>query len=302
LISLSKDFYLISSLTFLMAIFGSCHYPLMDALIALYCDQTEIDYSSIRVYGSFAYIIATSLSGMICKYSFQISFFVSAFLFCLSGIFYFMIKKIDPKEEVHENKTKGDLKIVFKNKEFIFFIIVYMFLHGLTKTTDNFFSVYLESRGIGALGYGYIYSYFVLFEVITLVIFSRFIKNKINTYVLLFISSLCLLARIIPNYLYINIYAIIALSALRGIGYAIILHTSYAYVIKILGERLSTHGTMIMMLFYSLSVFLFNNIFGHIIENFSYKAFYLVCAILVLATSILIGIKIIIDKKKNVRI
>ena len=65
---------------------------------------------------------------------------------------------------------------------------------------------------------------------------------------------------------------------------------------------MSTHGTMIMMLFYSLFVFLFNNIFGHIIENFSYKAFYLVCAILVLATSILIGIKIIIDKKKNVRI
>ena len=305
LISLSKDFYLISSLTFLMAIFGSCHYPLMDALIALYCDQTEIDYSSIRVYGSFAYIIATSVSGMICKYSFQISFFVSAFLFCLAGIFYFMIKRIDPKQEevkMDDNRPKGDLKIVFKNKEFIFFIIVYMFLLGLTKTTDNFFSVYLESRGIGAQGYGYIYSYFVLFEVITLVIFSRFIKNKINTYVLLFISSLCLLARIIPNYLYINIYAIIALSALRGIGYAIILHTSYAYVIKILGERLSTHGTMIMMLFYSLFVFLFNNIFGHIIENFSYKAFYLVCAILVLATSILIGIKIIIDKKKNVRI
>ncbi len=305
MVSLSKDFYLISILTFLIAIFGACHYPLMDALIALYCDQSEIDYSSIRVYGSFAYIIATSASGMICKYSFQVSFFISAFLFCLSGFFYFMIKRIDPKEEKIESKDikrKDDLKIVFKNKEFIFFIIVYMFLHGLTKTTDNFFSVYLESRGIGAQGYGYIYSYFVLFEVISLIIFSRFIKNKINTYVLLFISSLCLLARLIPNYLYINIYVIIILSALRGIGYAIILHTSYAYVIKILGERLSTQGTMIMMLFYSLFVFLLSNIFGNIIEIYSYKTFYLVCTLLVFATSILIGTKIIIDKKKKVRI
>ena len=305
LISLSKDFYLISTLTFLMAIFGACHYPLMDALIALYCDQTEINYSSIRVYGSFAYIIATSVSGMICKYSFQISFFVSAFLFCLAGVFYLLIKRIEPKQEeaeLVEEKPKGDLKIVFKNKEFIFFIIVYMFLHGLTKTTDNFFAVYLESRGIGAQGYGYIYSYFVFFEVITLIVLNKLIKKTINTYVLLFISSLCLLARIIPNYLYMNIYAIIVLSALRGIGYAIILHTSYAYVIKILGERLSTRGTMIMMLFYSLFVFSFNNIFGLIIEKHSYKTFYFICAIMVLATTVLIGIKILIDKKKNVRI
>ena len=121
-------------------------------------------------------------------------------------------------------------------------------------------------------------------------------KKPINTYVLLLISSLCLLARIIPNYLYVNIYAIVALSALRGIGYAIILHTSYAYVIKILGERLSTRGTMIMMLFYSLFVFLSNNVFGIIIEKYSYKLFYLICAIMVFATTILIGIKIIFDK------
>ena len=175
-----------------------------------------------------------------------------------------------------------------------------MFLLGLTKATDNFFSVYLESRGIGAQGYGYIYSYFVFFEVITLIAFNKIFKKPVNTYVLLLISSLCLLARIIPNYLYVNIYAIIVLSALRGIGYAIILHTSYAYVIKILGERLSTRGTMIMMLFYSLFVFLSNNVFGIIIEKYSYKLFYLICAIMVLATTILIGIKIIFDLKKKV--
>ena len=37
-IGLSSDFYLISVLTLLMAIFGSCHYGLMDSLLAIYSD------------------------------------------------------------------------------------------------------------------------------------------------------------------------------------------------------------------------------------------------------------------------
>ena len=58
LIAFFKDFYVISAITLLIAIFGSCHYGLMDALAALYCNHAEINYSSIRMFGSVAIIYA----------------------------------------------------------------------------------------------------------------------------------------------------------------------------------------------------------------------------------------------------
>lgn len=301
LVSLSSNFYIISSLTLLMAIFGSCHYGLMDALTALYCEKTNINYSSIRVFGSAAYIVATALSGIICDVSFQGAFIISGILFILSGIFYYIITPIDVDDDKNEKNEEVKIIELFKNKELMYFAIIYMLLQGVTKSSDNFYSVYLESRGINSTQFGFVYSYFVFFEVISLIIFNKLLKRRDNTYILLLISTICLTIRTLANFLYLPVIIVILISCLRGIGFAIVLHVTYEYIIKIVGERKGTKAVMLVTLFYSIYLFIFSNVNGVIIDNYSYKSFYFINLCICLLTIILIIIKILLNKKRNIK-
>ena len=299
LIGLSSNFYLITVLTLLMAIFGSCHYGLMDSLVALYSDSTAQNYSSFRLYGSVAYIIATSTGGYICKLvSYEFAFGVSCALFIISGIFYIFLKNIKiEKEEVKEKSDFKDYKLILKNKRFIAFMIFYGLSMALIFTNNNFFPTYLETRGIGSDGYGLVYAYFVVVEVVVLLILTK-VKIKASPYLLLLIASLSLVLRIIPCYFEWPVWSIIAISGLRGVGYAIMLHVSFKYVISLLGADKATKGIMLATLLYSILLFLFNNGNGFIIEKFSYNTFFLVNLIASIFLVIYIGIIIILDRHK----
>ena len=147
LITLSSNFILISILTVLMAIFGSTHYGLFDSLLAIHSKHNNVNYSSIRIFGSMAYIIGTTIGGTIIdKASYIVCFGICGILFVLSGVFYALINKYNEDSEVDEKIL--DKKSVLKNKNLWFFIIVYSLIMGPLVCGDHFFSVYLESRGL----------------------------------------------------------------------------------------------------------------------------------------------------------
>lgn len=293
LIGLSSDFYLISVLTLFMAIFGSCHYGLMDSLVAIYSDSTKQNYSGIRLFGSGAYIVATALGGYICKaVNYQLAFGISAILFVISGIIYMLFKNIEIEEEnkVEKKKDLKDYKVIMHNKKFVLFMFFYGIMLALIFTNNNFFGTYLETRGIDSDGYGLVYSYFVLTELILLIVLSH-IKFKKTPYILLVVSALSLVLRLLPCFLYAPVWLVILSSGLRGVGYAIILHVSYQYVIDLVGEDKATKGIMLCTLIYSILLFAFNNLNGNLIENLGYQKFYLInliASIVLLLYSLLI--------------
>ena len=106
IIGFSTNFYLVSILTVLLAISGSCHYGLMDSFTAVYAEESGVKYSTIRIFGSIAYIIATTLGGYIIELiGYSYSFIISSVLFIASGILYQLIKPID-------NKPKDNLSVI----------------------------------------------------------------------------------------------------------------------------------------------------------------------------------------------
>ena len=277
LIAYTTSYNLMIAFVILLGIFGCCHYGLLDALTSVYSDSANINYSSIRVYGSFAYILATSIGGIVVQHiSFDAAFIIAMILFSLSGINYLLLKKIDIKDK-EENLEKIRLKDILSNGEYIFFAFLYCFLLGTITSTDYFFSTYLESRGMQASEYGFIFSYFVTFEVVLLIVFNK-CNRKLSSNLLMVIAAISLIIRMIANYLYLPLVLIIILSGLRGVAYACILHVSYQRVINILGENKATLGIMIMTLLYATYVFAFNNINGYVITNYSYQTFYIVNA------------------------
>ena len=277
LIGFSNDFYFITTLTIFMAIFGACHYGLMDSLLAIYCDNSKQNYSGFRLYGSGAYIIATAVGGYICKLvSYQAAFGVSFGLFLISGILYLVLKDINIEEEQNINKKDlADYKVVLSNKRFVFFMFFYGLMLALIFTNNNFFGTYLETRGVDSDGYGLVFSYFVAVELVVLLVLNK-MKKKISPYILLIISAISLVIRLLVCYLYAPVWLVIASSGLRGIGYGIILHVSYQYVIDLVGEDKATKGIMLCTLIYSILLFAFNNINGNLIEAYGYKNYYLI--------------------------
>ena len=301
IIGFSSNFYLITALTILMAIFGACHYGLMDSLLAIYSDNSKQNYSALRLYGSGAYIIATAVGGYICKYvNYQVAFGISFALFTGSGILYLLLKDIQIEEEGKVTKSdKGDYKVILSNKRFLFFMAFYGLMMALIFTNSNFLGTYLETRGVDSDGYGLVFSYFVAVEMVTLFVLTK-IKRKPSPYILLIISSVSLVIRILICYLYAPVWLVIASSGLRGLGYGIILHVSYQYVIDLVGEDKATKGIMLCTLVYAILLFVFNNVNGNIIEAYGYKNYYLINFVASIVLLIYSFVMPIINKKKAV--
>lgn len=279
LIGFSSNFYLVTTLTILLAISGSAHYGLMDSLINLFANQNKVNYSGIRMYGSIAYIIGTTLGGYLIKFiNYQFCFIAGAVLFVVSAICYLMMKPL-----TEESSSKVDTKNIsyfslFRNKEFLIFFILYFLLMGTMFGTDAFYSVYLESLGITSSQYGMVYSYFVLFEVATIIIVGKWF-NKVKKEYLLLISCLCLSIRTFVNYSSLPVLVIVSSSMFRGIGYGILLYVSFPLVIKMVGEKASTFAIMGMSLFQAILVGTIDNLGGKIIDNYSFKLFYFIALI-----------------------
>lgn len=284
-ISCSSSFYVISALTLLLAIFGSCHYGLMDSLLTLFSNEKTINYSSIRLYGSIAYIIGTTVGGFLINLTnFKICFLASCILFILSSFLYFLLK---PLQEESENKPKVKLSSLLKVKGFVYFLILYTLLMGSINAGDHFFSVYLLERGLTSSTYGMVYSYYVIIEVILLAIFSK-ASRKINNNLLLVIASAALCLRFLVNGLYAPLWLVIILAGLRGVAFAVILHVSYQTVLKIVGKEKATTGIMLITLGQAIFVFIFNNIDGNLIEiTKTYRYYYLLMGLFSLITMVL---------------
>lgn len=296
-ISFFSNFYVISILTLLIALFGSCHYGLMDSLITIFASREKVNYSSIRLFGSSAYIIGTIIGGMIINiFSFNLCFLISCILFIISGVFYYLLKPILYDKEETKNI---EFRKVFKNKEFIIFLLLYIVLMGTTNASDNFFSVYLKSRGINETKYGFIYAYYVIIEVVLLLIFTKN-ANKINNNILLIIASLALSTRVFINGLYASIILVVVSAGLRGVTYAILLHVSFQQVYHIVGEDLATSGIMAMTMGQAVFVLVFNNINGNLIEKTNtYKYYYLLMFLFSIIALFLTLYRYIACKNKN---
>ena len=294
-ISFCSNFYVISSLVLLLALFGTSHYGLMDSLITIFANKNDVPFSKIRIFGSITYVIGTTAGGYVIKFGgYHLCFGIAMVLFVLSGFLYFVIK---PIEEDYSEITKVKYRDLLKHKEYLFFTLFYVVFIGMMYASDYFFPVYLESRGITSNQYGLIYSYYVTLEVIVLFILGR-TKKKINNNYLLLLATMFMLTRQIVNYLNAPIALVIIASGFRGISWAIILHISYKYVVDLLGDNLGTVGIMTMTLFQSLLIFILNNVDGMLIETYqSYKPFYMLMIVLATVAVVIQFIRTIIMKK-----
>lgn len=295
-IGFSSNFYIVSTLTLLLAIFGSCHYGLMDSFTAIYANISKTEYSSIRIFGSIAYIIATTFGGYIISLiGYRYSFIIAAVLFVISGLLYHLIKPFNSDiSKSSDNKTR--YKDICSNKFVIVFLVFYTLLNSTTYSIDSFLSTFYESLNVDSKGYGFIYSFFVLFEVITIIILNK-LKSRPSEGTLFIVVSILNCLRMLVFFINPSLTIVVIFTGLKGIVNGIVYSILFPYLIKLVGTSLATTCTLIFNTVHSIYIAIANNIFGNVIDSYGYKYLYLIGLIISIITVVMSLVNNCIQKK-----
>lgn len=281
LIGYSSSYYLVLIFIILISISGCSHYGLLDSLTTIYSKNNNINFSSIRIFGSAAYAFGTFLSGVIAeKFSYSFCFIISFVLFFITGLIYLWVKPVydEKKNEIEEKRS---YKEVFRNKKCLLYIMFYVLVYGLIKGGTHFFSLLLNSRGLGSDIFGFVYSGVVVVELITMLLCIKFDK-KMNYKVAFLISIISLVITNFISSTNLPSIVIILCYAFRGISVAIAFHLNYKTLVYLAGLKNITIVCLLEELLLNIFFALVDFFGGRVIEYVSYNMFYFILAMVAL--------------------
>ena len=280
-----------------IAILDQPFYSILDGYTTIFGKENKTEFAKIRKYGSLAYIVGASLGGIfIAKLGYQITFIISGMLYFIPLVTFGLIKPFKINESNNKkDKSYESIKKLFKNKEFIFYSVIYVVMFGTAYIASNFFNPYMvKIKGISEVYLGYIKAYEVIFEVITILILTKFGKNLKESNLYIFIS-IFYLSKILPIAFNLPTSLIIIIAGFHGIGFGSLIYVHYNHVLKLVGEELTTAAILFITILNAIYTCLGNVLIGYSIRYNGYNDSFKILFIL----SITIVIIMIIRKIKN---
>ncbi len=221
-------------LFFVMAgfnLFFSPMIPLGDSLAATWQKQFPMDYGSIRVWGSVAFIIATSVTGMlmdIWKHEVILAaLVVSTGSLLLTSL---LRPRIMPSGEMKQRGPQVKFRVLLKDNAVVRFLLCVSLLQGAHAAYYGFSVIYWQKVGYSDAAIGYLWSLGVVAEVIVFT-FSNKLFRRWSAANLLLLSGICGILRwsllgmsaalpvlIVAQILHSGSYTVCHLAAMRFIG------------------------------------------------------------------------------------
>lgn len=271
------------TLIVLISVVSSSNYGLLDSLLGLICTQSGKTYGKTRIFGGIAYLIgsfAVWLTTQITQtdVNYKLIFSITVGLYLVVSVFFIFIKAPVPDGET---SAKGaSVKSVLCDKRFMGYVLFYVLLIGSMQVCDDFYSMYLVSKGNPDSLYSLVMFGFVAVEIVTMLILNRFAKPDLK---FMFVACGVLVARLIVQSVPpLPTWALIASQISRGITWGMALFVSTQYIIKILGFERSTTGIVLCGFFVSVYNCVFKLCGGYIISAIGYPYFYMLFAVITL--------------------
>lgn len=267
------SYYELLVIIILFNIFHANNFGLLEAFASVCATNNNTEYSKVRVYGSFAYVIGLVASGFITRMnSFFISVCIAGALTVIAIIFSFMLKVV-PTNEVVE---KRDLKGLFKNKRYFIFIIFMALFIGTTNVADDFYSTYLsKTKGFSYDSYGYLQASFIVVEGLVIVFLFSF-RKKFKLKHLYFLAIVFPIIRYFLSALNAPLPVIVLIGLTRGITWGIHSYLWAQFIVNLVGKKNGAFGVMLAVMTLNLYQAIMKIILGRLIDATSYFIFYLV--------------------------
>ena len=244
--------------------------PVMDVLAA----QSPYTYGKIRIWGTFGYAMGSQLAGLIYKFiSPQAIFIVFIGMMCVSIL---GVLGIEPKQDQHPKKAtqaKNDSYIgqIFKNKTYLFYLIIVALYSGVGNTGHTYIPSMLEHSGLSVNVATTVVAFSVICES-PLIFFSYLFMDKLPIKKLLYIPLLILLLQYVIYGLDLGLTSKILLTLMskHATGMLLIMVT-LKIVANVVDEKYLVTAIALVQTARNLGTILIQNIAGDIIDKSGYE-------------------------------
>lgn len=271
-----NEFSLLILVMCLVAIIDPPLFVILDSYTSSLVKENELNFSYIRIVGTFSYALGTFISGLIIEnFGYSLLFISASILMIISSIVILFLKENKNNEE----REKGDFKRLLSNKNFLIIGIYFIFILSFASLGDTYISIYLTNElNLKESGFGLVSSLWVVIELLVVLILNKF--NIKNEKLLLIIMGISYLSRLLFMGLEVSLPLAIFGALLRGVGMGINIYLYVPLIIKLVKGSNISSALLLIALFKSILSTVFISISGFFIESNGYSMIFIIWSIL----------------------
>lgn len=271
-----NEFSLLILVMCLVAIIDPPLFVILDSYTSSLVKENDLNFSYIRIVGTFSYALGTFISGLIIEnFGYSLLFISASILMIISSIVILFLKENKNNEE----REKGDFKRLLSNKNFLIIGIYFIFILSFASLGDTYISIYLTNElNLKESGFGLVSSLWVVIELLVVLILNRF--NIKNEKMLLIIMGISYLSRLLFMGLEVSLPLAIVGALLRGAGMGINIYLYVPLIIKLVKGSNISSALLLIALFKSILSTVFISISGFFIESNGYSMIFIIWSIL----------------------
>ena len=272
-------FIVVTAITVIFSFVRAPMYPSIDSMATLYAIEENIEFSSLRSWGSLGYLLAVFMGGIFFD---KIGFYWFAIISTtgLGAMIYtaFRIKPLHLDKDKHEipDRSQGNLRQLFKNPFFISFIIAQILCFAPLNINTDFDLLYLSDRGYPAYYYGFYTVGRVGVEIICIKLIS---KVKLSYKTLFAAVPVLLLAHSVTFFLNAPVLCLLAIMLTSGTAVGIILFLNNKYIGQIVRPKNITLATYVTVIVQNIFIALYTFMAGFIMDKWGTNYIYLCTAV-----------------------
>lgn len=270
------EFSLLILVMCLVAIIDPPLFVILDSYTSSLVKENNLNFSYIRIVGTFSYALGTFISGLIIEnFGYSLLFISASILMIISSIVILFLKENKNNEE----REKGDFKRLLSNKNFLIIGIYFIFILSFASLGDTYISIYLTNElNLKESGFGLVSSLWVVIELLVVLILNKF--NIKNEKLLLIIMGISYLSRLLFMGLEVSLPLAIVGALLRGVGMGINIYLYVPLIIKLVKGSNISSALLLIALFKSILSTVFISISGFFIESNGYSMIFIIWSIL----------------------
>ena len=271
-----NEFSLLILVMCLVAIIDPPLFVILDSYTSSLVKENDLNFSYIRIVGTFSYALGTFISGLIIEnFGYSLLFISASILMIISSIVILFLKENKNNEE----REKGDFKRLLSNKNFLIIGIYFIFILSFASLGDTYISIYLTNElSLKESGFGLVSSLWVVIELLVVLILNKF--NIKNEKLLLIIMGISYLSRLLFMGLEVSLPLAIFGALLRGVGMGINIYLYVPLIIKLVKGSNISSALLLIALFKSILSTVFISISGFFIESNGYSMIFIIWSIL----------------------
>lgn len=269
---------------------------LSDSLAQRRANELKISFGTIRMWGSLGFALSSLIVGEILT-KIGIKWLVLPYvtLATLLLLISFMIK--DVKSEPTSHIKFRDIRLLIKNKAFIFFLVVLMFVTIAHRANDSFMGIFLKELGgteslVGTAWFIALLSEAAIFAT------AGFWFRKFHPIVFIIAASALYTIRWFIYGTTDSPFLVIGIQVLHGMTFATMYVAAFDYITKIIPTSLQSTGHLIFYTtMFGLSGIIGSMGGGWIIEQFGVHTLYLLMAFFTLIGMVFLSLFLYMLKK-----